>query len=169
MSIWDELYSGYVRAELKAESDGVETFKSVDAKVQDLRRRVGLHATIDFSKKASLDKSASKSFRLVLAAEVEPAEDEDALIAVKGYLMQLLDMRRAGIQADVAIADAKSKFSQYEQLINNHKAELREFIEKYQQKFRTAPLVPAPTPNTIKIDPTEDGATFENSAEKLKM
>lgn len=172
MSIWDDLYSGFVRAELKAESADAKDFLSVEAKVEDLRRRVGLN-TYDMAKHAApIEKSAGQSFRLVIAQEEDASNSEadiNALMEIKGYLMQLLDMRRAGIQADAALFEVKNKFPNYEELIGNNKGELKHFIEEYQQKFRTSPSSPAPSPNTVKIDPTEDNATFENSAEKLKM
>jgi hypothetical protein len=174
MSIWDDLYSDLVKSELKSENSLVEgEFLTVESKVEALRRRVGLD-TVNLSKKASLEKTASSGFRLVIAQdEFVPAkptqEEEDALLAMKGYLMQLIDQKRASIDVAVAISDLHSKFSDFSELINSNKRYLEEFFEKYQEKYLRAPSIPTPTPNTIKLDEKEDNATFENIADKLKM
>jgi len=175
MSIWDDLYSELVKTELKLESSSAQdNFLTVESKVEDLRRRVGLQGG-SLPKQAGLNKAAASQFRLTLTASEEfiaappTQEEEDALVAMKSYLVQLVDQRRAGIDVAVAINDLHEKFGEFSGLINSNRHMLEDFFHRQQMQYKKTPSAPIPGPSTIKIDTAEDNATFENIADKLKM
>lgn len=170
MSIWDDLYKDLVASELKAESsDEKDKFDTVEAKVSELRKRVGLNSNTT-SKTAALNKAAQQEFRLVIAEDKTISnKDESDLIELKSYLAVLIGNKKASIDPTVALSNVSEAFPQHTDLIRNHKHELFDFINSQLAKYKILPNSPTPTPNTVKIEPTEDSKIFENIADKLRL
>jgi len=168
MTIWDELYKDLVKSELKQDglsAESGEHFKTVEAKVDELRARVCLDSASHLTKQASLKKQASAAFRLVIAGDAEHDLSE-----VKSYIAGLIELRRSGIDSLAVMDDIKNKFAHKAGLVREHKAELRDFIEKLLSKYKIE--MPAPVP-TLYNKPEgsaskEDNETFENISDKLK-
>jgi len=168
MTIWDELYKDLVKSELKQDglsAESGEHFKTVEAKVDELRRRVCLDSASHLTKQASLRKQASASFKLVIAGDVE-----HGLAEIKSYIAGLIDLRRSGIDGLQVMDDVKNKFAHKAELVREHKAELKDFIEKLLSKYKIE--LPAPVP-VLYNKPEgsaskEDNETFENISDKLK-
>lgn len=168
MTIWDELYKDLVKSELKQDGLGAESgehFRTVEAKVDELRRRVCLESASHLTKQASLKKQASAPFKLVIAGDA----DKD-LAEIKSYIAGLVELRRSGIDGLAVMDDIKHKFSHKAEIVREHKAELKEFIDKMLGKFKVT--MPAPVPMLFNKPEggasKEDNETFENISDKLK-
>lgn len=168
MTIWDDLYKDLVKSELKQDglsAESGEHFKTVEAKVDELRRRVCLDSASHLTKQAALRKQASVSFRLVIAGDVE-----HDLAEIKSYIAGLVELRRSSIDGLAVMDDVKNKFGHKAEIVREHKAELRDFIEKMLSKYKVD--MPAPVPALYNKPEgsasKEDNETFENISEKLK-
>lgn len=168
MTIWDDLYKDLIKSELKQDgisSESSEQFMTVEAKVDELRRRVCLDAAPMLTKEASLKKNASLEFRLIIAGDAEHDMAE-----IKSYIAGLIDLRRSGIGAPAVMDDVKNKFQHNIELVRDNRRELREFIDKLLGKFKID--MPSPTPMMHNKpeggSANEDNGIFENISEKLK-
>lgn len=163
MTIWDDLYKDLVKSELRHDGSATQdsNFKTVEAKVEDLRQRVGLDSIKNMTKEAALRKSAS--------ADPVP-EYETALAAMKSYIAGLVDLRRAGISMLAVMNDLKDKFPEHLEIIRDNSTDLEEFVKKQLDKYKVD--TPAPIPTLFnKPDGGKDGEDnkiFENIADKLK-
>jgi len=168
MTIWDDLYKDLIKSELRQDgisSESSEQFKTVEAKVDELRRRVCLDASPLITKEAGLKKKASGNFRLIIAGD-----EEQDLAEIKAYIAGLIELRRSGIGAPAVMDDVKNKFQHRIEIVRDHQKELRDFIEKLLGKYKVD--MPSPMP-TMHNKPeggsaNEDNKIFENISEKLK-
>lgn len=163
MTIWDDLYKDLVKSELK--QDGVSPLdndlKTVEAKVEELRQRVGLDAVRSMTKEASIVKSASQ----------EGGSSEDKVISeMKAYIAGLVDLRRGGIELLPIMHDLRDRFQEHKDLIRDNVNELEEYATKRLEKFKVN--LPAPLPMLFNKPEGgkegEDNKIFENIADKLK-
>jgi hypothetical protein len=164
MTIWDDLYKDLVKSELR--QDGVSPldgeFRTVEAKVDELRKRVGLDAVQSMTKEASMRKSAADSGR--------DKQMEQCAIDAKSYASGLVDLRRAGITLRAVMDDLKNKFHDKLELIRDMENELEEFVQKQLDKYKVDSPAPIPVlynkPEGGQRD--EDNNIFENISDKLK-
>jgi hypothetical protein len=168
MTIWDDLYKDLVKSELKQDglsAESGEHFKTVEAKVDELRRRVCLDSAPHLTKQAALKKQASAPFRLVIAGDAE-----QDLAEIKSYIAGLVELRRSSIDGLAVMDDVKNKFGHKAGAVREHKAELRDFIEKMLSRYKVD--MPAPVPALYNKPEgsasKEDNETFENISDKLK-
>lgn len=170
MGIHEDLFKSFYETEFASEvRSSMETFSSVEEKVEDLRKRVALNA-IDTkqipeiktaSLKATASKQEEKTIRLFKKANDKNVENE-----LKSYLMQLIDQRRAGIDAIGGFYQLREQFPQHSEFLKNNKQALLDFISKYQAKYLNSKEQPKPI-SSNQFDSESDKKTFQNIADKI--
>jgi len=166
MSIWDDLYKDLIKVELKQDGLGSEAhdlaFKTVEAKVEELRSRVCLDTVSAMTKEAGLQKHASMSG--------PDADIQQTAIEAKSYIAGLVDLRRSSIGLRAIMDEVKSKFINKSEIIRDLEKELEEFAQKQLDRYKVELAAPVPVLNNKPEGgmAQEDNKIFENISEKLK-
>lgn len=166
MSIWDDLYKDLIKVELK--QDGLDSeahdlaFKTVEAKVEELRSRVCLSTVSAMTKEAALQKHASISS--------SDADTQQTAIDAKAYIAGLVDLRRSSIGLRAIMDEVKNKFLGKADIIRDLEKELEEFAQKQLDKYKIELGAPIPVLHNKPEGgmAQEDNKIFENISEKLK-
>jgi len=166
MSIWDDLYKDLIKVELRQDGLGAEAsdaaFKTVEAKVEELRSRVCLDTVSSLTKEAALRKTAADS--------AKDKNLEQCAIDAKSYAASLVDMRRSSIGLRAIMDEIKNKFYDKIDMIRDLEKEIEEFAQKQLDKYK----VDAPPPMPMLYNKPEgsssqeDNRIFENISEKLR-
>ena len=136
MSIWDDLYKDLIKVELRQDGLGAEAsdaaFKTVEAKVEELRSRVCLDTVSSLTKEAALRKTAADS--------AKDKNLEQCAIDAKSYAASLVDMRRSSIGLRAIMDEIKNKFYDKIDMIRDLEKEIEEFQTQKQQKLNELEL-----------------------------
>ena len=168
MTIWDDLYKDLIKSELRQDgisSESSEQFKTVEAKVDELRRRVCQDASPLITKEAGLKKKASSGFRLIIARD-----EGNGLAEIKSYISLLIDQRGPSIALPAVMEIIAKEFPHKIQIVNDYKNELRDFTGELLKKHKPDISSPIPMLNNKPEggNANEDNKIFENISEKLK-
>lgn len=163
MSIWDDLYGDFMSWQRKIEGyDG--KFRTVEAKVDDLRRRVGL-VSEENRTESGMEKSASLKFRLSATA----AEQSKVDLEIIPWIRARIDARRGLIDSPMALfSDVRDQFRDCATEISTRKDELLDIIQTHLSKYKTNNSAPSPRDNLGSANEKDDSAIFESVSDKIK-